>query len=185
MSKYRLLTFLLVLLPSQQVHAHLLKVFASHVGQDIEGRVYFRGGAPASNAQITLRTDDQQIVSQLTSDQDGRFHHTLAQPGRYTIEADTQDGHVARWHVDTTTSPQTSTEHPHPVPTATAKSTDTIALEQAIARQIRPLQEQLNQMQERAKFQDVLGGIGYIMGLAGFALWWRQRPQKIAQEKRD
>ena len=49
------------------------------------------------------------------------------------------------------------------------------ALERAVARQIRPLREELAAASARASLRDVLGGIGYILGLAGLALWWRGR----------
>jgi nickel transport protein len=49
------------------------------------------------------------------------------------------------------------------------------AIEQALARQTHPLAERLNALEERVRFQDVLGGIGYILGLTGLALWWRCR----------
>jgi hypothetical protein len=53
-------------------------------------------------------------------------------------------------------------------------------VEQAVARQILPLREALAEAQAQASFRDVLGGLGYIVGLAGLGLWWtrrRQRPQ--------
>ena len=49
------------------------------------------------------------------------------------------------------------------------------SIEQALARQTHPLAERLNALEERVRFQDVLGGIGYILGLTGLALWWRCR----------
>lgn len=49
------------------------------------------------------------------------------------------------------------------------------ALERAVARQVRPLREELAASDARAGLRDVLGGIGYIVGLAGLALWWRCR----------
>ena len=49
------------------------------------------------------------------------------------------------------------------------------AIEQALARQTHPLAERLNALEERVRFQDILGGIGYILGLTGLALWWRCR----------
>jgi nickel transport protein len=49
------------------------------------------------------------------------------------------------------------------------------AIERAVARQIRPLREQLVAAEDRIRFQDILGGIGYIMGLTGLALWWTSR----------
>nr|WP_242470868.1 hypothetical protein [Thiocystis violacea] len=48
-------------------------------------------------------------------------------------------------------------------------------IEEAVARQVRPLREQLVAIDDRIRFQDVLGGIGYILGLTGLALWWRCR----------
>ena len=50
-------------------------------------------------------------------------------------------------------------------------------VEQAVARQVRPLREELLACQEQTRFRDVLGGLGYILGLAGLAAWWRVRPQ--------
>jgi nickel transport protein len=49
------------------------------------------------------------------------------------------------------------------------------AIERAVARQIRPLREQLVAAEDRIRLQDILGGIGYIMGLTGLALWWASR----------
>ena len=49
------------------------------------------------------------------------------------------------------------------------------AIERAVARQIRPLREQLVGAQDRVRLQDILSGIGYIMGLSGLALWWKSR----------
>lgn len=49
------------------------------------------------------------------------------------------------------------------------------ALELAVARQLRPLREELAAARSRAGLRDVLGGVGYIFGLAGLVLWWRAR----------
>lgn len=49
------------------------------------------------------------------------------------------------------------------------------AIELAVARQVRPLREQLERSEDKAQLRDILGGIGYIIGLTGFALWLRCR----------
>jgi len=59
--------------------------------------------------------------------------------------------------------------------TATVDPALIAALERAVARQVRPLREELAAASARAGFRDLLGGIGYIFGLAGLALWWRSR----------
>ncbi|KAA6187086.1 hypothetical protein F2Q65_03985 [Thiohalocapsa marina] len=49
------------------------------------------------------------------------------------------------------------------------------AVARQIAQQIRPLREELLATRDALRLQDVLGGIGYIFGLAGLALWWKAR----------
>ncbi|MCG6943263.1 MAG: hypothetical protein LJE69_18685 [Thiohalocapsa sp.] len=48
-------------------------------------------------------------------------------------------------------------------------------IERAVARQVRPLREEALAARDAVQFRDVLGGIGYIIGLAGLGLWWRCR----------
>jgi len=54
----------------------------------------------------------------------------------------------------------------------------TAAIERAVERQVRPLRSELAAAQARARLQDVLGGVGYILGFAGLALWWRGRDSR-------
>jgi nickel transport protein len=48
-------------------------------------------------------------------------------------------------------------------------------IEVAVARQIRPLREELLATRDALRLTDILGGVGYIFGLAGVALWWHAR----------
>jgi nickel transport protein len=56
------------------------------------------------------------------------------------------------------------------------------AIEQAVARQVRPLRESLAEAQARAGLRDVLGGVGYIVGLAGLGLWWTSRRDRLRRD---
>jgi nickel transport protein len=59
---------------------------------------------------------------------------------------------------------------------AAPPSADLAALiEQSVARQVRPLREQLDSYQETVRWHDVLGGIGYIIGLGGLAYGFASR----------
>jgi hypothetical protein len=50
---------------------------------------------------------------------------------------------------------------------------------------VRPLREELAEARARARVQDVIGGIGYIVGVAGLGLWWaaRSRPREAMKTK--
>jgi nickel transport protein len=51
-------------------------------------------------------------------------------------------------------------------------------IERAVARQVRPLREALAQAQGRAQLRDILGGVGYILGIAGIGIWWSARQRR-------
>ncbi|MDK9695564.1 MAG: cobalamin biosynthesis protein CbiM [Siculibacillus sp.] len=65
-------------------------------------------------------------------------------------------------------------------PAALAKIAES-RVDQAVARQLRPLIEAYDQAEGRVRINDVLGGIGMIVGLFGTAAWAtaRRRPSEV------
>jgi nickel transport protein len=55
---------------------------------------------------------------------------------------------------------------------------------EALSRQIRGLREQIEAYEERTRFRDVLGGIGYILGLSGVAAYFLARRNAGAARRR-
>ena len=49
------------------------------------------------------------------------------------------------------------------------------AVDAAVARQIRPLLEAYDAADGRVRFNDLIGGLGWIAGLAGLWAWFRSR----------
>jgi len=161
--------------------AHKLKVFARVEAGEIVGSAYFVGGARAAGAMVRVLDSAGVELARLTPDEQGRFRYRPTQPGDYLIEADSGDGHLARWTL------AAAELGPGPAPPAAVASDATVApapsadsrlaalVEDAVARQVAPLREQLLAYEDKVRLHDVLGGIGYILGLAGLALWWRSR----------
>jgi nickel transport protein len=188
----------LIIIPLLLLHgsaeAHLLKLFAYVEGPNIHGSVYFAGGAEAAGAVVTVSDtvsgSGGQPLAKLKTDPQGAFSYTPADAGEYRLRADTGDGHQAEGLIraaefgptgpDAETSIGTGSR-----PTATDQTglvdrqledRQLMALvEQALARQIGPLRAALQRSDERARLSDILGGIGFIFGLAGIVLWWRGR----------
>ncbi|QSX34983.1 hypothetical protein JYB87_07125 [Shewanella avicenniae] len=48
-------------------------------------------------------------------------------------------------------------------------------IETAVAKEVGPLRMELQQTASRAKLSDIIGGLGFIFGIAGFAMWWRSK----------
>ncbi|TBW40638.1 cobalamin biosynthesis protein CbiM [Siculibacillus lacustris] len=60
---------------------------------------------------------------------------------------------------------------PTPVDPATFVQLTEVAVDRAVARQLRPLIEAQTLAEGRLRFNDVMGGIGMIVGLAGLGAW--------------
>jgi nickel transport protein len=198
MARYRaILVLVLSLLVSAPLQAHRLKVFATAEGSRIEGTAYFAGGAKAGGAFISVQDAQGRELARLTPDATGAFSYTATQRMDYHLVADTRDGHRASWTVradelpaalpapahDAKASPQGAALQPAPQTTTAmppaAVDTETVSLvEQAVARQVRPLREELEAYGDRVRLHDILGGFGYIAGIAGLGLWWRSRRQR-------
>lgn len=162
--------------------AHKLKVFASVEGDDIVGEAYFAGGDKAMNVPGRILGADGTLAAQFATGADGTFRQTMARREDYTIHVESGDGHAA----DTTIH---AAEFPAALPAGAvpaspvapaaaplpAAAADTTALEAAIARQIRPLREQLDAYEEKLRLHDLLGGIGTIFGLFGCYAWVQSR----------
>jgi nickel transport protein len=184
--------------------AHKLQVFAFAEGNRILGSTYFAGGGAASGAKIEVRDTGGSLLAELVPDQEGSFVFIAQAPIDHLILAITGDGHRAEWRISAdelfagsaaVQEPESSrvaqrVAHDQPIHDApgetelmasTARSAQPLdpaleaAIERAVARQVRPLREQLIAVEERIRLQDILGGLGYILGLTGIALWWRSR----------
>ncbi len=53
-------------------------------------------------------------------------------------------------------------------------------VEKAVARQVKPLRKQIMQLQNSIRLHDVLGGLGYILGLTGLGMWAAARHKETA-----
>lgn len=173
---------------STSAQAHLLKVFAFADGNRIEGATYFVGGAPASGASVKVVSARGDLLATLSPDTNGEFSYDATPGTDYVIVADTGDGHVAEWTVtageltgEAGGGTAEKSEGPAPSPdrtdSAAAPAGPELAtlMEQAVARQVRPLREQIIAYEDQVRLRDIVGGIGYIIGLAGLAAWWQQR----------
>jgi len=192
---YALLIVLPVALASLPAQAHKLKVFATAEGDRIEGEAYFAGGAKAAGVAVAITDGEGHELARLTPDAEGRFHYRVDRRREYRVVADSLDGHVASWTIrpeefssslpqgDPAQTPpkvKVSAEPPSPAPQAQLPDLRERAalsgmIERAVARQVRPLREALLAYDDKVRLHDILGGIGYIAGIAGIGLWWRNR----------
>ncbi|MDY6992686.1 MAG: hypothetical protein SVR94_08800 [Pseudomonadota bacterium] len=155
------------------VEAHNIKLFATVQGQTIEGYVYIPGGGRLAHAPIEIWTPAGKHLGQTRTDAEGEFHYPIKQLTDHLFILETDDGHRAQYTVKVHAEPL----HPQ---TASIESSclQVSTIEDVLSRQIRPLREQLAHYQQKIWLHDILGGIGYIVGIMGLLYYLNQRIKK-------
>lgn len=142
--------------------AHKLNVFASQKGDEITGYGYFKGNVRAQNIDVLLLNEAEEILQTTKTNEKGEFRFVVKGGGPFIVLVKTIDGHQGRWvlgarsKITTKTAPQTA---------ATSVQVD----QSEVLHQLQDLKEQLAGYEEKTRLHDVLGGIGYIVGLFGLA----------------
>lgn len=185
---------------------HNLRVFVTTEGQWITGTTYFAGGGRPQGVRIRVLDSQGQLQAEFSPDAEGAFRWRAENPVDYRIVAETPDGHRAHWDLESTdlqgafaphrpakAAPASPTAGGEPPDAARAEDLQVpktacdpavlgaeqqALIERALARQLRPLREQLSRAEDRLLLRDLLGGIGWIFGTAGVAFWWRARSKK-------
>ncbi len=160
--------------------AHNLKVFASATGLDITGYVYFTDGTSVPNIPVSVQVADQ-VVAELNSDQQGEFHYYAEATADHLISVNAGEGHLAHYTVKAaelsgaTVTPTPETTKPSTITTSPAVCDNTVEQNLHILQtQISSLQQQIAAYEAKIRWHDVLGGLGYIIGLAGFWVGWQR-----------
>lgn len=158
--------------------AHQINIYATVEGHTIRGKVYFRGNAPAQN--VTVRAVDPQgnELNNTTTDEHGKFTMTAHDRVEHRLVADTGDGHVTDPYVLPASLFQ-ETPAADVGRSTTPSSGDNSQVAQ-LNEQIDALQEELAACKSRLLVRDVLGGIGWIVGLTGIAYYYLGMRKKRA-----
>lgn len=163
--------------------AHRLNVFAAWDGTRISGEAYFTGGARAGGVAIRAVAPDGKVLANVRSEKNGDFALPPFAPADVDIIADSGDGHVAHFRVTAAEmggAPRPAAADPatalpvSAVPAPSAQGLEAV-MDRAVARRIAPLQRQIAEYEAKVRLHDILGGIGYLVGLAGLGFWWLAR----------
>lgn len=174
----------LFLMPSHSAFAHRLNVFAMGVGNAVEGDAYFSGGLYVENAKVRLSHNDK-VISETQTDAQGHFRATVSQRADIQVVVDVGDGHLATYLVRAGEFSQELPFAGSQTPDAKAPETSgadfaqsTGGLEKLIAQQLHPLRAQIQRLENKNGLRDILGGLGYIIGIFGAFAWYRAHKER-------
>jgi nickel transport protein len=177
--------------------AHRLKLFASVEGATITGYAYFPGGGRAKGQTVQVLDPVGQRLGEVKTSDEGEFTLKATVRCDHRLVIESPDGHRSTFLVEAADLPESlpapasaakgepakeptvaPEQKVEPPPSAGPPSAIEQAVEKAVSRRIRPLQEQIERLEEKRRVQDILGGVGYILGLAGIAFYLLARRRK-------
>lgn len=178
--------------------AHKVVIAVYVEGNAIEGEVGFSSGDMAKpGTPVRILGPDGDVLGETVTDADGLFRFLPTARADHTFEADLGMGHVARTVLAADDLPESVGEKAvlAEVPASRPKPDGVSSPVQgsipdenrlrdvvgrAVSAQVRPLRQDLAQFKEEVRFRDVLGGIGYILGLFGIAAYMAARRKEKA-----
>ena len=191
----------LLMVSGNPARAHKIKLFAMAEGKTISGYAYFSKRGRPSNVTVLVLGPNGVRLGETTTNDRGEFTFTAAYKCDHTLSLELADGHRAQFSIRAEELPDDlpllegtginsltdKAGDKQPVlqesdaAEQTLNATGTLtastpeierAVEKALSKQLRPLREQLDQLEEKIRLHDILGGIGYILGLAGITFYF-------------
>jgi nickel transport protein len=196
------LSAIIFIIPSP-VFAHKVSIFAWVEGDMVYIQSSFFGGKKIQNGAIDVFDAYGKRLVQGKTDDNGEFSFKAPVKAAMKIVVSAGMGHQAVWNLKASdfesigldapsTEPLSSREitHDHP-PTSPAEiqppspalpgiTSDEIQVivEKALDKKLVPVLKMLSESRDRASMGDILGGIGYIIGLVGLAAYVGSRKKK-------
>ena len=193
-----------VLLPLT-ANAHKLRIFAWPEGDIIYGETAFSGNRRPKNAEITVQDAASHTILLTTrTDERGKFNFTV--PQKAVVEhldlllvVNAGEGHRGEWpmpvaeYLTLTSTPkiagvkESTLTVAKNAPSPSADTANAILVDEQLLRRIideelekklTPLKRILAESKNSSpSLRDILGGIGYILGLAGILAWLQAKKQ--------
>lgn len=181
-----LLALLLILSPTWSL-AHSMHVFAYIEGDQIKGEGAYGDGSPVSGGVVTIHDAGKRLIGKGQTSAEGSFSLAL-KPGRSPLLVEIKDGggHAGSFTLGREESAPAApledkagkTQAPAAVPgKAVAEPVQHDEMARMLRKELAPIKAQLARLasQKTISLADVVGGLGWIVGLAGLALWLKSR----------
>lgn len=168
-----------------EAYAHKVNVFAYSEGDRVYVQGYFLDGRKAKNSKIVVYSDAGAVLAEGLTNEQGEFTFPAPrkQGGRIVLNAG--EGHQAEYifmasEFAGATSPQTppagaaASAEEHVLPTGGSEAAvQQEALRRAVAEGVLPLAKEIAELKERRAASDIIGGLGFIIGVLGLFAYFK------------
>ena len=174
---------------SNAVFAHKVNVFVFVEGDQVFVEGYFTDGKKPKRSKVTVKDSSGRVVIEGETDGDGGYVFDIPKEDDFLVTLNAGQGHQAEYLLmksdisgvalaenrdegEDVDGDGVSTS----VATAgvDAKELEVI-VQRAVSQAVRPLARSLHEAQEEASFSDLVGGVGFIVGLFGVFMYFQAR----------
>lgn len=204
---YLFMFILLTTFSSSPALAHKVTIFAWVEGDTVHTQSKFSGGKKAKSAPVTVFDTEGNRLLEGKTDENGEFSFKIPQKSGLKVVLNAAMGHKAEWLIpaeeittvsvlknsasssDLKTSPETisgltdvNTAGELLVSTSSGLTKREIKdlIDESLDRKLAPVINMLANLQDRGPcITEIFGGIGYIFGMVGIALYFTNRRKKL------
>jgi len=185
-----------VLCLGSKAFAHNVSVFGWVEGDTVFVEGKLAGGKRPKGAKVQVLDANGKVLNEGVTDQNGAFQFKIPHPMRLNIVLNAGFGHRAEWVIteedmrdsevndssreseqnSTISALRQSTTKNKDLSTHLTVSEIEAIVDRSLARRLAPIRRELSEIRSTGPdFKDILGGIGYILGLIGLAAYIKFR----------
>lgn len=184
-----LAVFLVAFLSPGDAFAHRVNLFAWVEGNTVYCEAKYPDGTRVKEGLIRVLDRSGRELLQGKTNERGEFSFPIPRREDLTIVLEAGMGHRADWPLsaeelggaEAPSAPSSAAADAPALPPAAVSLTPAEleqAIEKALDRKLAPVVKMMAELQTpRVRVSDVLGGLGWILGLAGLAAWLKSRRQ--------
>jgi nickel transport protein len=187
---------MLVVFFSQPAFAHKVNIFAYSEGDTVYSESYFNDGKKCHNSLIEVFDSKGNKLLEGKTDEEGRFSFkvpakddlkivltaSMGHKNEYILAADEIEG-AAGDQAAEAPAPEAQPPAASPAENAAAARVDTAQLQkivdESLDRKLKPVITKLTRLEQHGpSVSEILGGIGYILGLMGIIMYFKSKRDK-------
>ena len=182
-----LLTAIILIVSNVPALAHKVMIFAWVEGDTVFTESKFSGGKKVMNAPLVIFDKDGKKLLEGKTDNKGEFSFKIPKVTDLRIVLNAAMGHKAEWTVPETEIREagnivekiSASETSGPIPLGLSKEEVRKIVEDSLDKKLRPIVRMMTESKNtRPSLTEIFGGIGYIFGLMGVALYFISRGKK-------
>ena len=185
---------ILIISTNLPVLAHKVIIFAWVEGDTVFTESKFSGGREATGAQVLVFDKEGTQLLEGKTDNKGEFSFKIPKLTDLRIVLNAGMGHKAEWRIPESEIKEAggilekkrAGESSQPIDVSLSKEEIKELIEESLDRKLRPIVRMMTESQSKGpSVTEILGGIGYIFGLMGVAIYFKNRGKKRCEVNRD